>query len=166
MIDSHCHLTDPRLHEQLDDVLSRATAANVTRVITIGTNISDDAAAIEVCRGRENVRCAIGIHPNYCQKADLSDVEKLRELQRDPSVVALGEMGLDYFHNFADRNIQRRFFEAQLALAAEVNRPIVIHSREAIADTLAVLKGFPSIRAVFHSFTGTLDEAMSIIEAG
>lgn len=166
MIDSHCHLTDPRLHEQLDDVLSRAAAANVTRVITIGTNISDDAAAIEVCRGRQNVRCAIGIHPNYCHKADLSDVEKLRELQRDPSVVALGEMGLDYFHNFADRNLQRRFFEAQLALAVERNRPIVIHSREAIADTLEVLKGAPGARAVFHSFTGTLDEAMRIIEAG
>jgi TatD DNase family protein len=166
MIDSHCHLTDPRLHEQLDDVLSRASAVNVTRVITIGTNISDDAAAIEVCRGRENVRCAIGIHPNYCQNADLADVEKLRELQRDPSVVALGEMGLDYFHNFADRDLQRRFFEAQLALASELNRPIVIHSREAIADTLDVLKHAPAVRAVFHSFTGTLEEAMSIIEAG
>jgi TatD DNase family protein len=166
MIDSHCHLTDPRLHEQLDDVLSRASAVNVTRVIAIGTNISDAIAGIDVCRGRENVRCAIGIHPNYCQKADLADVDKLRELQRDPSVVALGEMGLDYFHNFADRNLQRRFFEAQLALAVELNRPIVIHSREAIADTLEVLKGAPGIRAVFHSFTGTLDEAMRIIEAG
>ena len=166
MIDSHCHLTDPRLHEQLDDVLSRASAVNVKRVITIGTNISDDAAAIEVCHGRQNIRCAIGIHPNYCQKADLTDVVKLRALQRDPSVVALGEMGLDYFHNFADRNLQRRFFEAQLALAAELNRPVVIHSREAIGDTLAVLKGAPGVRALFHSFTGTLDEAMSIIEAG
>src|SRR5437016_11641909 len=148
MIDSHCHLTDPRLHGQLGDVLSRAASASVGRVITIGTGIQDDIAAIELCRGRENVRCAIGIHPNYSQHAELSDVEKLRELQRDPSVVALGEMGLDYFHNFADRDRQKRFFEAQLALAVELDRPIVIHSREAIADTLAILKTAPTVRAV------------------
>jgi TatD DNase family protein len=93
-------------------------------------------------------------------------VQRLRELQGDPSVVALGEMGLDYFHNFADRAVQRKFFEAQLALAAELNRPIVIHSREAIADTLTILKSVPTVRAVFHSFTGTIDEGMNIIEAG
>src|SRR5437763_1721624 len=109
MIDSHCHLTDPRLQNQLDDVLTRAASAGVTRVITIGTSIADGEAAIAVCRGRENVRCAIGIHPNYSQQADIEDVSRLRELQNDPSVVALGEMGLDYFHNFADRTRQRKF---------------------------------------------------------
>ena len=135
-------------------------------MITVGTNLEDDRAAIQFCDGLENVRCAIGIHPNYCQHAALADVEKLRELQRDPSVVALGEMGLDYFHNFADRDRQKQFFEAQLALAVELDRPVVIHSREAIADTLAILKTAPTIRAVFHSFTGTLEESMRIIEAG
>ena len=75
-------------------------------------------------------------------------------------------MGLDYFHNFADRDRQKRFFEAQLALAAELGRPIVIHSREAIDDTLAILKSVPNVRAVFHSFTGTIDEGMKILDAG
>jgi TatD DNase family protein len=166
MIDSHCHLTDPRLHQQLGDVLLRASSAGVSRMITIGTSIADDTAAIELCRGRENLRCAIGIHPNYSHEAKIEDVARLRELQADPSVVALGEMGLDYFHHFAERDRQKQFFEAQLSLAAELNRPIVIHSREAIADTLAILRNFPTIRAVFHSFTGTLDEAMNIIDAG
>lgn len=166
MIDSHCHLTDPRLHDQLEDVLTRAASAGVSRIITIGTNLEDDAAAIEVCRDRPNLRCAIGIHPNYCQHAEFSQIQTIRELQRDPGVVALGEMGLDYFHNFADRALQKQYFEAQLALAVEVNRPIVIHSREAINDTLAILKNAPVLRAVFHSFTGTLDEAARIIEAG
>jgi TatD DNase family protein len=166
VIDSHCHLTDPRLHDQLDDVLSRASAAGVSRIITIGTSIDDDIAAIKVCQNRQNLRCAIGIHPNYTQNSQHSDVEKLRALQSDPSVVALGEMGLDYFHNFADRARQKQFFEAQLALAVELDLPIVIHSREAIADTLAILKTAPAIRAVFHSFTGTLDEAAAILDAG
>src|SRR3954454_1257299 len=108
-------------------------------MITIGTNVEDGRAAIEVCRGRNYLRCAVGIHPNYTQDATLEDVPALRELQSDPSVVALGEMGLDYFHKFADRGHQARLFEAQLALANELGRPVVIHSREAIDDTLAVL---------------------------
>src|SRR5439155_22100610 len=105
-------------------------------MITMGTNLEDDRAAVTLCLGRENVRCAIGIHPNYCQDTELADIEKLRDLQADPSVVALGEMGLDYFHKFAERHRQKQFFETQLAVAAELNRPVVIHSREAIADTL------------------------------
>jgi TatD DNase family protein len=166
MIDSHCHLTDPRLFSQLDEVLSRATAAGVTRIITIGTSIADAQATIALCRGRDNVRCAIGIHPNHSHEANLDDVNRLRDLQADPSVVALGEMGLDYFHNFSDRARQKTFFEAQLKLAAELSRPIVIHSREAIADTLEILKHFPTVPAVFHSFTGTLAESEQIFAAG
>lgn len=166
MIDSHCHLTDPRLQSQLDDVLARAAAAGVSRMITIGTTIEDDQAVVALCRTLSNVRCAVGIHPNYSHEADLSDVPRLRELQSDPSVIALGEMGLDYFHKYAPRERQLRFFEAQLQLAQELNRPVVIHNREATDDTLAVMRNFPGVRAVFHCFTGTPDEARKILDAG
>jgi len=167
MIDSHCHLTDPRLFEQLDDVLARARAAGVTRMITIGTEPADDRAAIDVCRGRPNLRCAIGVHPNYCHEVEFEPaIQGLRELQRDPSVVALGEMGLDYHHGFADHATQKRFFEAQLSLATEVRRPVVIHCREAVDDTLEVMRGYSNVRAVFHCFTGTLEEARKILDAG
>jgi len=166
VIDSHCHLTDPRLLEQLDTVLVRAAEAGVVRMISIGTNIADDRAAIELCRNRSNLRCAIGIHPNYCHEAKFDEVATLRELQRDPSVVALGEMGLDYFHKLADRATQVKFFEAQLALAQALNRPVVIHSRESIDDSLAILSNFANVPAVFHCFTGTSAEATRVIEAG
>jgi TatD DNase family protein len=166
MIDSHCHLTDPRLHAQLADVLARAAAAGVTRMITIGTDRADDEAAISLCRTLPHVRCAIGVHPNYTHEADPADLPRLRELQADPSVVALGEMGLDYFHKFAPRQRQLQFFEPQLQLAQELNRPVVIHSREATDDTLAVMRGFPGVRAVFHCFTGSPDEARNILDAG
>jgi TatD DNase family protein len=166
VIDTHCHLTDPRLLEQLDAVIERARAAGVTRIITIGTSVEDGRAAVALCQGRENLRCVVGIHPNYTQEATLGDVPGLREVQADPSVVALGEMGLDYFHRFADRDHQARMFEAQLALAAELGRPVVIHSREAIADTLAILRTAPGVRAVFHCFTGTAAEAEQILAAG
>ena len=166
MIDSHCHLTDPRLGEQLDLVLSRAAAAGVTRMITIGTDLDDDLAAIELCRAVPNVRCAVGVHPNHCGNVPIEDLPGLRHLQADPSVVALGEMGLDYHHQFSPRQRQREVFEFQLQLAAELHRSIVIHCREATDDCLAILRGFAAVGAVFHCFTGTPDEARRILDAG
>lgn len=166
VIDSHCHLTDPRLQTQLEDVLQRAAQAGISRMISIGTGIADNEATIALCRSHANIRCAIGIHPNYTQDSDLRDLPRLRELQSDPAVLALGEMGLDYFHQYSSRDRQIRFFESQLELAQSLGRPVVIHSREATNDTLAVMKNFPSVRAVFHCFTGTPDEARKIIDAG
>jgi len=96
----------------------------------------------------------------------VSDLPRLRELQADPSVVALGEMGLDYHHHFAPRTKQFQFFEPQLAMAAELGKPVVIHCREATDDCLAVMRGFPTVRAVFHCFTGSPGEAGKILDAG
>ena len=166
MVDSHCHLTDPRLHTQLDEVLKRAAAAGVTQMITIGTSLEDARAAISLCQQHPNVRCAIGIHPNYTHEASVSDLSPLRMLVDDPTVVAMGEMGLDYFHKFASRKLQENFFAAQLDLAQMLNRSVVIHSREATDDTLAMMKDFPRGRAVFHCFTGSPDEARKILDAG
>jgi TatD DNase family protein len=166
MIDTHCHLTDPRLGSQLEGVLTRARAVGVTRSVTIGTSLADDEAAIQLCRNNSDIRCAIGVHPNYSHEAEVSDLPRLRELQADPSVVALGEMGLDYFHHYAPRPKQFEIFEPQLQLAVELDRPVVIHCREATDDCLAVMKGFASVRAVFHCFTGTPDEARKILDAG
>lgn len=166
MLDSHCHLTDLRLLEQLDAVLSRAAAAGVSRMITIGTDPEDNAAAIQLCRARGNLRCAIGVHPNYCHQVQEAELARLREMQADPAVVALGEMGLDYHYDFADRARQRRFFEMQLAMAEELKRPAVIHCREAVQDCLAIMCGLRAVRAVFHCFTGTIEEGERILEAG
>ena len=166
MIDTHCHLTDPRLGSQLGEVLARAAAAGVGRMITIGTSLADAAAAVALCRGRQFLRCAVGVHPNYSHEADLAELPRLRQLQAEPAVVALGEMGLDYFHHYAPKARQFEVFTFQLQLAAEVNRPVVIHCREAIDDCLAVMKDFPTVRAVFHCFTGSPEEARKILDRG
>ena len=167
MIDSHCHLTNPRLHDQLDRVLARAAAAGVSRMVTIGTDPDDAAAAITLCEKYPPLRCAIGVHPNECENLELAAVDRIADLIAHPMVVALGEMGLDY-HYDGNRARQRTFFEAQLALAASRSPawPVVIHCREAVDDALAVLAGFPQVRCVFHCFTGTADEAVRIVAAG
>jgi TatD DNase family protein len=166
MIDTHCHLTDPRLLEQIDAILSRAAAAGVEKMVTIGTKPGDWEAALALVADRQNIRCALGVHPNHCHEVELTEIARLRELQQRSAVVALGEMGLDYHHEFAPRARQAQFLEAQLDLARELGRPVIIHCREAVDDCLAILRRFASVRAVFHCFTGTGDEADRIIEAG
>ncbi len=166
MIDTHCHLTDERLATQVEAVIVRARDVGVTKLISIGTSLDDSLSTVEACRGRDAVRCAVGVHPNYCQNEVLERINLLRGLSADPSVVALGEMGLDYHHEFADRTLQAKFFQAQLQIAGDLNKPVVIHCREATNDTLAILSGFPRVRAVFHCFTGTVDEARRILDAG
>lgn len=166
MYDTHCHLTDPRLLEQLDAVLDRAAAAGIHRIVTIGTDIDDDRASMALCHGRPQLRCVVGIHPNYVQPGDQARMGELRELAAGPSVVALGELGLDYFHKHATPELQAELFLLQMELAREMKLPVVLHCREAIADALKILADFGDVQGVFHCFTGTLDEGRQILERG
>jgi TatD DNase family protein len=166
MIDTHCHLTDERLGSQLLDVLSRAAAAGVERLITISTSVADAMDCIDVCKNRPSLRCTVGIHPNYVGEEDLAAVPQLRGLQSNTSVVAIGEIGLDYHYGKELRDRQLEFFQMQLQIASEFHRAVVIHCRDAVADTLAVLHEFPDVHCVFHCFTGNANEAKLILAAG
>lgn len=166
MIDSHCHLTYEQLHGQLEAVLARAAEAGVSRIITIGTSVADAEKAIALCRRHTDVRCAVGIHPHHAGEVGEADFEALRRLEREPEVLALGEMGLDYHYDFAPRAAQHRVFREQLAHAKEKGRPVVIHCREAVEDCLAIFSEFPGVPALFHCFTGTKEEARKILERG
>jgi TatD DNase family protein len=166
MIDTHCHLTDARLLSQLGAVLLRAAQAGVSRIITIGTDLDDAQAAITLCGQKTGLRSGVGIHPNHSHEADVSHIPRLKAMCQESSVVAVGEMGLDYFHHFADRAHQATMFSAQLDLAVAIGKPVVIHCREAVDDALAILRGFAGVRGVFHCFTGTADEARRILDAG
>ena len=166
MIDTHCHLTNERLGAQLEGVLARAAGAGVRRMITISTSVGDAADCITVCAGRDQLRCTVGVHPNNVGEEDLAAVPQLRGLQANPAVVAIGEIGLDYHYGRELRDRQYQFFEMQLQIAVDFNRPVVIHCREAVEDTLAVLKSFPTVLCVFHCFTGTAEEARRILDAG
>ncbi len=149
MIDTHAHL------DALEDpagALTRARAAGVTRVITIGTGIDSCRAALALAEEHEGVHVALGIDPHQAATAEAERVDELRELLRNPNAVAVGETGLDY-HYGADRAAgQLRLFEEQLALAAEHDLPVVIHTRAADADTAARLRGHEGI-VVMHCFS-------------
>jgi TatD DNase family protein len=146
--------------------MARAAAANVDRMVTIGTSPPDWEAAIALTRRYPNVKCAVGAHPNESHEIDPENLPKLRQYCTDSNVVALGEMGLDYHYGLQHRSRQQQFFENQLQLARELKMPVVIHSRDATDDCLSTLSSFPGVKAVFHCFTGSTAEAKRIWRAG
>jgi len=167
LIDSHCHLTYEPLAKMLDGVLARAAAAGVSNCITIGTHLADIQGALDVAGRYAHIFASAGLHPHEAGKTPDGWEVELRRLAGNPRVVALGEVGLDYHYDFAPRDVQRRVFEEQLAIAVELQRPVVIHCREAHADVLDVLSQFPRVpRIVFHCFTGTVAQAREILDRG
>ena len=150
MIDAHAHLD--ACAEPADALLSRSRAAGVRRVVTIGAGIDSCRAALEIAGGQPDVAAALGIDPHKANEADAGRVDELRELLSHPRAVAVGETGLDYHYGADSKADQRALFEAQLALADELGLPVVIHCREAAADTAALLRGFAGT-VILHCFS-------------
>ena len=159
MIDTHAHLD--ALADEPADVVARAREAGVTRIIAVGSGIDSCRAALEIAEREEAVFAALGIHPHQAGGEEAGRLDELRELLAGPKAVAVGETGLDHYRDYAPRDRQRELFDAQLALAAELGRPVVIHSRAADADTVAALQGFQGT-VVLHCFSsrGLLDPAL------
>ena len=169
LIDSHAHLTYPEFEGRMEDVLSRCGEADVNRVITIGTSLSDARKAIELSeRYPTRVHAAVGFHPHEADKVAEADFAAMADLWDHERVVAFGEMGLDYHYDFADRGNQKRVFARQLELAVGRGKPLIIHCREALDDVSPMLvdHGFENHSVVFHCFTGTNAEAERIAERG
>jgi TatD DNase family protein len=173
VIDSHCHLADEVFVEDLDAVIERARTAGITQVLCILA--ADGAGELERAKGVASrwpdVRFAAAVHPHQsgAHAGRVDDVvEVTRAAMAASEAVAVGEIGLDYHYDFAPRAVQRDVFAAQVALAVEGERPVVIHTREAFDDTLAVLRdaGQDRARGVVHCFTGTKAEAKRILDIG
>lgn len=167
LIDSHCHLTSPDLLAQVDAVIARANAAGVTQFVTIATDLADAELALTLGANRPGLHVVCGIHPHEAAKAAAGWDMALAALAARPDVHAIGEMGLDYHYDFADRPTQQAVFHKQVEIAAHSDRPIVIHCREAHRDVLAVLADCPKPKnVVFHCFTGSEAEAGELISLG
>jgi TatD DNase family protein len=173
MIDSHCHLADAVFEEDLEAVVSRAREAGVTHVLTIlATGDAGEARRGERLAGMwDGVRFATGVHPHQAHECSTPGraAALVREaFDRNPHLRAVGEIGLDYHYDFSPRDVQRAVFAEQIAVAREFDRPVVIHTREADADTVEVLRaeGGGEVRGVFHCFTGDLALARHALDLG
>lgn len=170
MIDTHCHLTFPQLADQVEAVIDRAAAAGVTKLISIGTTPGDAENACAIAEAHDNVYFAAGVHPHYVADVALNELPRLAELAAHPKCVAFGEMGVDYHYDDPPRKLQHEVFAAQLEMIrySEMHKPIVIHCRKAVDDTLGIIRGsgLDPRRFVFHCFTEHPDECRKVLDLG
>jgi len=156
LFDTHAHLHFPEFTDDLGEVLSRARAAGVTRMVTIGTDVATSKAAIELAGREVDVWASVGIHPHDAGEADDTAFAEIARLAREPRVVAVGEIGLDFFRNLSPRDDQERVFRRLLALGRELGKPVLIHCREAHDDVLRILAEARAgeIGGIMHCFSG------------
>ena len=159
MIDTHAHLDG--CEEPATFLVERARAVGVSRIVTVGTGISSCRAALAIAEAEEGVSAVLGIDPHQAGGSEAARVGELIELLEHPCVVAVGETGLDYFHDLAPRDAQRVLFDRQLEVAASAGLPVVIHIRDADTDTASALAGFPGT-VILHCFSapGLLETAI------
>jgi TatD DNase family protein len=167
LIDTHAHLASHKLADDLENVLSRAAEAGVVQMVAIATTAEDSPLVMEIARSRPGIFAAVGIHPNDVADAAAGDWDAIKALARQPKVVALGETGLDRYWDRAPFALQQEYFDRHLRLGRELDLPVVIHSRDCQADVIESLArlGVP-IRGVQHSFTGTWEEAETLLRLG
>jgi TatD DNase family protein len=167
LVDTHAHLDDHRLKGRLPDVLRSARSAGVVQVIAVATTAVDSVSVVAMATERAGVFASVGIHPNEAGEAEPADWDRIRQLADRSEVVALGETGLDRHWDRTPFEVQRDYFSRHLDLAREINRPVIIHSRDCHADIIEQLAAQRRpVQGVLHSFTGNWDEAQEILALG
>jgi TatD DNase family protein len=166
-IDTHAHLEMEAFDKDRDAVLERAAAAGLTAIVTVGTTLPDCEKAVALARRYAPVYSAIGIHPHEVKGIDAAAYDALRFLGRETKVVAIGEIGLDFFYDHSPRDVQLRCFAGQLDLAEELDLPVIIHDRDAHAETLGLLRERKGrLQGVLHCFSGDAAMARECVELG
>jgi len=167
-VDSHAHIDDPRFDADRDEMLQRARAAGVHRILTVGNGKGPDdmGCGIPFAELHDWIYTSVGIHPHDASRVEERHYDQIRNLASHPKVVAIGEMGLDYYYNNSPRDVQCEIFGRQLEVAAELEKPVIVHTREADADTETILRSFPTVRGVLHCFTSTRELAEFAIANG
>lgn len=167
LFDTHAHYDAPQFDADRDAVLSALPGQGVALVVNPGCDLDSSARAVELAERYPFVYAAVGVHPEDCGSWAEGDVEELRALAAHPRVVAVGEIGLDYYwEENPPRELQRQVFRAQLALAGELELPVIVHDREAHGDCMDIVRAFPQVRGVFHCFSGSAEMAKELVRLG
>lgn len=166
IFDSHAHYDSERFEEDRHQLLESLPGLGVCGVLDVGCDFPSSQAAVELAARYPHVYASVGYHPHEADSYTEEDMEKLLKLFESPKVRAIGEIGLDYHYDFSPREVQRQVFIRQLELAAERNLPVIIHSREATAETLEILGRFPGLQGVVHCFSGSAETAAQLVKMG
>jgi len=168
LIDTHCHLDDPRYDADRDAMIQRAQDAGVGHFVTIGCDLDTSRAAVSLAQQHSSISATIGVHPHEVQHITADWYDEFRALAQSSRVVAYGEIGLDYHYDHSPRDVQRVRFREQVRLARELRLPIVIHTREAQEDTMAILREEQAadVGGVLHCFSGDAWLAKDALDLG
>ena len=168
LVDSHAHLDGGQFAEDLTETVERATANGISHILTIGCDLESSAASIAVAEQFDQIFAAVGVHPHDATEIDPEALNKLRTMLSHPKVVALGEIGLDYYRDRSPREAQREAFRQQIRLANATKKPIIIHDRDAHAEVIDIVKEENGGQSggVFHCFSGNLEMARQCLELG
>jgi len=168
-VDSHCHLNYPKLVERQDEVLAHARAAGVSTMLNISTRAAEWDAVLAVAEREPDVWASVGIHPHDADTHEDIETALLVERSHHPRVIGIGETGLDYFYDKSDRDRQRASFRRHITAARETGLPVIVHSRDAEADTIDIIgdeMGKGAFTGVIHCFTGSADLARAMLAQG
>ena len=166
LFDTHAHYDDDQFDGDRETLLASLPERGVGLVVNPGCTVASSRTAVELAHRFPHVYAAVGIHPENCGDFRPEDLDAIRALAREDKVVAIGEIGLDYYWKEVPRDLQKEVFRAQLQLARDLDLPVIVHDREAHADCLAMVKEFPGVRGVFHCFAGSVEMARELVDMG
>lgn len=164
--DTHAHYDDESFNEDREQVIEKALSAGVELIVNASSDLATSESSLALAEKYPFIYAAVGWHPHEARFYDEDSPELIRQWCKNNKVVAIGEIGLDYYYDHSERDVQRRVFEKQLELAAELNLPVVIHDRDAHGDCMEIIEKFPQVTGVFHCFAGSAEMAEILLKRG
>lgn len=168
-IDSHAHLDDERFNEDRTELINSLKENKIDLVLNIGYDLKSSRASVHLANNHDQIYAVIGVHPHDAQDVAGGYLEQLKELSKEKKVLAIGEIGLDYYYDNSPREIQRRVFKEQIKLAQDLNLPVVIHTRDADQETFEIIKEAVQnggLKGVMHCYSGSVEMARDYLKLG
>lgn len=168
LIDSHVHLDDKRFEVDRHNLIESLRSNNIEMVINIGADLKTSVASVDLANKYPNVYAAVGVHPHSAKEVNTMVMEQLKDLASNNKVVAIGEIGLDFYYDNSPRDLQRKWFIEQLKLAKELDLPVIIHTRDAAQETFDILRNNQNgnVRGVLHCYSGSKEMALEYVKMG
>lgn len=164
--DTHAHYCDKRFNDDRDEVINSLEGVGVSYVLNAGSSLRSSKMSLSLADKYSFIYASVGVHPHDSKSMTDETVSELEDLLSHPKAVAVGEIGLDYHYDFSPRDVQRKRFREQMELARALKMPVIIHEREALSDTLEIIRDFTDLTGVFHCFSGSFDTAKIILKMG
>lgn len=168
LVDSHAHLDDKRFDNDREDIIKNLKENNIEFIVNPGADLETSKKAVNLAKNNDNIYAAVGVHPHDVKDMDKNTIEELRKLAEEEKVVAIGEIGLDYYYDNSPRELQKKWFREQIKLAKELDLPIIIHDRDAHEDTYNILKeeNDEKLRGIMHCYQSSLEMSSQFIDLG